>query len=89
MSFDTKDQVFDRPLPSDITLRVPVYRRRGVIASLIGALVAFRANRRLRWAARRHRSYRAPPIPDHLRADIGLPPQPQRLPNWWEQQGWR
>jgi len=84
MSYDLEDYLYDRPLPSDITMRVPIYRRRGVIASLIGAIVSYRANRRLRWAAKRYRNYVAPEVPDHLRADIGLPPLPPRLPTRWE-----
>lgn len=78
-------QIKDRPLPTDVTLRVPVYRRQGIIASLVAAIAAFAANRRLRRAARRHRSGAAPPVPDWLREDLGLPPLPPRLPEWWEQ----
>lgn len=84
MSYDLEDYLYDRPLPSDITMRVPIYRRRGIIASLIGAIVTYRANRRLRWAAKRYRTYVAPPLPDYLREDIGLPRLPPPPPTWWE-----
>jgi hypothetical protein len=85
MSYDLEDYRYDRPLPSDITMRTPVYRRRGVIASLIAdALAAWSARRQLRRITRQYRGLSPQPIPDYLREDIGLPPLPKRLPNWWE-----
>ena len=91
MSLNFEGRPYDRPLPTDITLRVPevprpagtIYRRQGVIASLVSAafapLVEWRGWRRKRW-----RSGAEPPVPDWLREDVGLPPAPPRLPEWWE-----
>ena len=64
-----------RPLPSDITLRVSVYSRRGVVAALVaGFLKAWN-----RWQEKRELSRLADStrfLPDYLREDIGLPPAP-------------
>ena len=84
MSYDLEDYRY-RPLPSDITMRTPVYRRRGIIGSLIANAVAvWSAKRQLARITRQYRTGPVQEIPDHLRADIGLPPLPKRLPNWWE-----
>jgi hypothetical protein len=38
-----------------------------------------------RWLA----GYRKPRLPpDDIRKDIGLPPLPPKLPDWWERQRW-
>jgi hypothetical protein len=86
MSVQIKDRVDNPVLPTDITLRVPaIARKPGNIASLLGAIIAVGANWRLDRAHRRYRSGRAPHVPDHLRDDLGLPPLPPKLPDWWEQ----
>jgi hypothetical protein len=86
MSVQIKDRVDNPVLPTDITLRVPaVARKPGGIASLLGAIVAVGANWQLDRAHKRHRSGYAPPIPDYLREDIGLPPLPPKWHQWWEQ----
>lgn len=85
MSYDLEDYRYDRPLPSDVTLRTPVYRRHGVIASLVGRLLAgWSAKRQLKRITRWYRARDLEQVPDHLRDDIGLPPIPPRLVNWWE-----
>jgi hypothetical protein len=84
MSYDLEDHLYDSPLPTDITHRVPVYRRKGIVASLVAAVVTLGANRRLSRASRRYRSGNSPPVPDYLRQDIGLSPLPPKLPDWWE-----
>jgi hypothetical protein len=85
MSVQTKDRI-DPVLPSDVTPRVRTfYRRHGVIASLLASIVAVGANYRLDRAHGRYKSGYAPPVPDHLRQDIGLAPLPPKLPEWWEQ----
>lgn len=84
MSFDFEELTSGRALPTDVTPRQPIYRRRGIIAAFATALAVHAANRRLRQIAKRFRRGRAPDIPDHLRADLGLPPLPPRLPGWWE-----
>ena len=85
MSVQIKDRL-DPVLPTDITVRVPVaYRRQGVIASLFAGVIAVGANWRLDRAHKRHRSGYAPLPPHWLREDIGLPPLPPTLPEWWEQ----
>lgn len=90
MSLNFEDRPYDPPLPSDITLRVPaihrqrnIYRREGVIASLVSAVVAHLVDWRLRRKGRR-RSGASPPVPDWLREDVGLPPAPPKLPDPWE-----
>jgi hypothetical protein len=84
MSYDLEDYRYG-PLPSDITLRTPVYRRRGIIGSLIAdAIAAWSARRQLARITRQYRARAIEEVPDYLRADIGLPPLPKRLPNWWE-----
>jgi hypothetical protein len=86
MSYSYDDNLAaDSALPSDVTLRAPIYRRRGIIASLIATTIA-------RWSARRQldriaRQYRRQPpveLPNYLREDIGLPPLPPRSSGWWE-----
>lgn len=55
-------------------LRVVIFRRRGIIAALIRSIA--------RAAERRSEArFRAQPVPDYLRADIGLPPAPPRWPD--------
>jgi hypothetical protein len=84
MSLDLKHDYEDLPLPSDITLRTPVYRRQGIIASLAAAIVTMSVNRRLRQISHRFRSNGAPDIPDYLREDIGLPPNAPAFKQWWD-----
>jgi hypothetical protein len=85
MSVEINDRI-DPVLPTDITVRVPTtYRKQGVTASLLGAIIAVGANWRLDRAHKRYKSGRAPHVPDWLRDDIGLPPLPPKLPEWWEQ----
>jgi hypothetical protein len=85
MSVQAKDRI-DPVLPTDITVRVPTtYRKQGVTASLLGAIIAVGANWRLDRAHKRYRSGRTPAVPDWLRDDLGLPPLPPKLPQWWEQ----
>lgn len=90
MSLNFEGRPYDPPLPTDITLRVPVvprrtaiYRHEGIIASLVSAVVAHLVDWRLRRKDRR-RSGASPPVPDWLREDVGLPPAPPRFPDWWE-----
>ena len=69
---------------ADIPPAEPVSRRPGLIAAIIATIanwVERRAEQRVR---RPRRPGRAPPVPDSLRADVGLPPLPQRLPDWWD-----
>ena len=84
MSVKSTSRIDQPVLPTDITPRAPIRARQGIVASLVSALVALTANRRLRRASRRYRSGNSPPVPDYLREDVGLPPLPAPLPNWWE-----
>jgi hypothetical protein len=77
MSLDFKNHVDTPPLPTDITQRAHVYRRQGVIASLISMIASISANRRLARASRRFHSGDAPMVPAWLREDLGLPPEPK------------
>jgi hypothetical protein len=73
--FIDKDFRQNRPLPSDITLRNPVYRREGIIAALIAGLATVRA----KWQEAREISRlvnATRDLPDYIREDIGLPPAP-------------
>ena len=84
MPYSIEEGGFSRPLPTDVTLRVPaIYRRRGIIASLFSVIGTWLANRRLDRA--RRPDLRFPEnIPPWLREDIGLPPPPPRIRTWWE-----
>jgi hypothetical protein len=84
MSYDIDNRLSDSSLPSDVTLRSPLYRRQGIVASLLMALAVMSANRQLRRATRGYKSGRAPMIPDYLREDIGLTPLPPPIVQWWE-----
>lgn len=84
MSFELDNLIGDRALPSDVTPRAPIYRRQGVLASLLARLAYWGADRQLRRASRRYLDGSAPAIPDYLREDLGLAPLPPRLPGWWE-----
>lgn len=80
-----QDRLGADTLPTDVTLRTTIYRRRGVIASLIfTALAAWSARRQLKAITRHYRRKPLAPIPEYLREDIGLPPLPPRSPTWWE-----
>ena len=84
MSVQLKDRANEPALPTDITLRAPIYRRQGIIASLVASLAGLAANRRLKQLSRRYRTAGLPPVPDYLREDIGLPPLPPPITQWWE-----
>jgi hypothetical protein len=76
--FIDKDFRSDRPLPSDISLRNPIYRSRGIVASLFSRVAVawgkWREEQELRRLAAE-----ADHLPDRLREDIGLPPAPPPL----------
>lgn len=89
MSLNFESRPHDPPLPSDITLRVPVvyrqksiYRREGIVISLVSAFAAHLVDWRLR-RKDRSRSGASPPVPDWLREDVGLPPAPPKFLDWW------
>lgn len=86
MSYPVRDLIHQaRPEPAR-RAPVPVMRRRGIIASLLGTVLTVLSARRQ--LARITRHYRASPpqdLPDYLRADIGLPPvQPRNSRAPWE-----
>jgi hypothetical protein len=83
MSVETRSRV-DPVLPPDVTLRVPgLYRAQGLVTALLASIVLAGINYRLDRAHGRRRRYRhAPPVPERLREDIGLPPPLPRLPEW-------
>ena len=54
--------------------------RTGASGALVSAVVTMLANAQLARAARRHRSRGSPPVPHHLRRDLGLPPAEDQ---WW------
>lgn len=84
MPYSIDEGGYGRPLPSDVTLRVPfTYRRRGIVASLLSAIGTWSANRRLD-RARRGQELFPQEIPNWLREDLGLPPLPPRIRLWWE-----
>lgn len=77
----TPDRIADPPLPTDITGRTVIYRRRGIIASAVAAALAvWSARRQLARITRQYRRLPAEDLPDHLREDIGLPPVTPHLP---------
>jgi hypothetical protein len=80
MLFDLETFGADAPLPTDVTLRTPIYRRHGIIASLIASGFTRLASRGSRPGKRRGGN--APPLSDHLRRDIGLPTESSRSPVW-------
>jgi hypothetical protein len=85
MSFDLDNKHNEAPLPSDITVRVPVYRRRrGLGAAFLEAIARWSAMRELRRITHRRHRLSERDIPNYLREDIGLMPLPPAFPSWWE-----
>lgn len=54
--------------------------RPGIAGAVVSAVVTMLANAQLNRAAGRHRSRGSPPVPPHLRPDLGLPPAEDQ---WW------
>lgn len=54
--------------------------RPGIAGAVVSAVVTMLANAQLARAASRHRSRGSPPVPRHLRHDLGLPPAEAE---WW------
>ena len=85
MPYSFEENVGRDTLPTDITRRTTIYRKRGVIASLLLTITAsWSARRQLAQITRHYRRKPMEPIPDYLRADIGLSPLPPSPPGWWE-----
>lgn len=85
--FIDRDFRAERPLPSDVTLRAPVYRRQGIIASLLAGLV--RAWSRYKEAREISRfTDSADELPSYLRKDIGLPRAAPPSPGPWDLMRW-
>ena len=56
--------------------------RPGVAGAVVSAVVAMLVNAQLARATRRHRSRGSPPLPSHLRRDIGLIPAEELRTHW-------
>lgn len=90
MPYSFENPISSDTLPTDVTLRTPVYRKQSVVAALIlVALARWSAQRQLARITKRYRRKPVRPvlprdIPNYLREDLGLPPLPPPLPAWWE-----
>ena len=56
----------------------------GVAGAVVSAVVTMLANAQLARAARRYKSRGSPPVPPHLRRDLGLMPEVMELRSHWE-----
>jgi hypothetical protein len=54
--------------------------RPGIAGAVVSAVVTMLANAQLARASKRHRSRGSPPVPPHLRYDLGLRPEDEQ---WW------
>lgn len=80
MLFQIEDSGDFAALPTDITLRTPIYRRQGIIATAIVSVVSF-AFGPTRPRGDKRQGGKPPPLSNHLRRDIGLEPE-SRSPVW-------
>jgi len=67
--------------------RTPLPRRLepyhvGVAGAVMSAVATMLANAQLARAARRYKSRGSPPVPAHLRRDLGLAPEAERPSHW-------
>jgi len=64
--------------------RALVRTHTGIAGALLSAVVTTLANAQLARAARRYRSRGSPPVPPHLRRDLGLMPEVLEPRNHWD-----
>lgn len=75
----------------DLASRAPARSNRasahthvGVAGAVVSAAVTMLANAQLARAARRHKSRGSPPVPSHLRRDLGLLPEVMEPESHWD-----
>lgn len=56
----------------------------GIAGALVSAVVTMLANAQLARATRTHRSRGSPPVPSHLRRDLGLMPEVMEPKSHWD-----
>lgn len=80
---DKLDSASGTVAPTGSTPRTPIYRRRGIVASLLVSLIKslFDTDGRRRRRTGRS-SGNAPPLSDRLKRDIGLPIESPRSVAW-------
>lgn len=64
--------------------RAPAHTHVGVAGALVSAAVTMLANAQLARAARRYKSRGSPPVPQHLRRDLGLMPEVMEPRSHWD-----
>jgi hypothetical protein len=69
--------------PARIT-RAPARTHTGIAGALVSAVVTTLANAQLARAARRYKSRGSPPVPSHLRRDVGLMPEVLEPSSHWD-----
>lgn len=82
----------DDTMTLEITSRAPARPNRahahittvGVAGALVSAVVMTLANAQLARAARRYKSRGSPPVPSHLRRDLGLLPEVLEPKSHWD-----
>lgn len=64
--------------------RAHAHTHTGIAGALLSAVVTTLANAQLARAARRYRSRGSPPVPSHLRRDVGLMPEVLEPRSHWD-----
>jgi hypothetical protein len=64
--------------------RVQPHTHVGVAGALVSAAATMLANAQLARAARRYKSRGSPPVPPHLRRDLGLMPEVMEPKSHWD-----
>ena len=64
--------------------RASAHTHTGIAGALISAVVTTLANAQLARAARRYKSRGSPPVPSHLRRDVGLMPEVLEPSSHWD-----
>jgi hypothetical protein len=64
--------------------RAQAHTHVGVAGAVVSAVVTMLANAQLARAARRYKSRGSPPVPTHLRRDLGLMPEVMEPRSHWE-----
>ena len=64
--------------------RAPAHIHTGVAGAVVSAVVTMLANAQLARAARRYQSRGSPPVPPHLRRDLGLMPEVMEPKSHWD-----
>ncbi len=64
--------------------RAQAHTHVGVAGAVVSAVVTMLANAQLARAARRYKSRGSPPVPPHLRRDLGLMPEVMEPISHWD-----